>query len=88
VRGNQPTRMVTAHGGGPSIREAGAVGTPLTVEDLFTLAHSLIALYGSRNVDITYDPQWGYPVTIQTGGLEEAIDDEHSLTFISFQEGR
>ena len=89
VRGNQPTRMVTAHGGGgPSIREAGAVGTPLTVEDLFTLAHRLIGLYGSRNVDITYDPQWGYPVTIATGGDADAIDDELSLTVTSFQEGR
>jgi hypothetical protein len=88
VRSNQPIRMVTARGGGPSIREAGAVGTPLTVEDLFTLAHSLIARYGSENVDITYDPQWGYPVTIQTGGDPDAIDDEISVAVTSFHEGR
>ena len=88
VRGNQPTRLETADGQGLSMRAARAVGTPLTVEDLFTLVHSLIARYGSENVDVTYDPQWGYPVTIQTGGDPNAIDDEISAAVTSFHEGR
>ncbi len=88
VRGNQPTRMVSAEGRGLSLRAARALGTPLTVEDLFTLAHALIAQYGSGNVDVTYDPQWGYPVTIATGGDPNAIDDEISVAVTSFHEGR
>ena len=88
VRSNQPIRLVQAHGRSLSLRAARALGTPLTVEDLFTLAHSLIALYGSRNVDVTYDPQWGYPVTIATGGDPNAIDDEISVAVTSFHEGR
>ena len=47
VRSNQPIRLVQAHGRSLSLRAARGLGTPLTVEDLFTLAHSLIALYGS-----------------------------------------
>ena len=89
VRGNQPIRLVQAASGRRlSLRAARALGTPLTVEDLFTLAHALIALYGSRNVDVTYDPQWGYPVTIATGGDPNAIDDEISVAVTSFHEGR
>ena len=88
VRSTQPTHVAAADGRRLSLRVARAVGTPLTVEDLFTLVHSLVALYGSRNVDVTYDPQWGYPVTIKTGGRADAMDDEMSLAVTSFQEGR
>jgi hypothetical protein len=88
VRSNQPTHVAAADGRRLSLRAARAVGTPLTVENLFTLVHSLIALYGSRNVDVTYDPQWGYPLTIATGGAADAVDDELSLAVTSFQEGR
>ena len=88
VRSTQPTHMATAEGRRLSLREARAVGTPLTVEDLFTLVHALVARYGSRNVDVTYDPQWGYPVTIKTGGRADAIDDEISVAVTSFHEGR
>ena len=58
------------------------------MDDLFTLTHALIAQYGSRNVEVTYDPEWGYPVTIQTGGDADAIDDEISVAVTSFHEGR
>lgn len=89
VRGNQPTHIVRAHGGRAlSLRDARAFGTPLTVDDLFTLTHALIAKYGSQNVEVTYDPEWGYPVTIQTGGDADAIDDEISVAVTSFHEGR
>jgi hypothetical protein len=88
VRANQPTHVAAADGQRLSLRAARAVGTPLTVDDLFTMVHSLIARYGSRNVDVTYDPQWGYPLTIATGGEADAIDDELSLAVTSFQEGR
>jgi len=88
VRGNQPTRLVTTEGQRLSLRAARSFGTPLTVDDLFTIVHGLIAQYGSRNVDVTYDPQWGYPVTIATGGRADTIDDEMSFAVTSFQEGR
>ncbi len=88
VRSNQPTHMAIPDGRGLSLRAARAVGTPLIVDDLFTLVHALIAQYGSANVDVTYDPQWGYPVTIKTGGDLNAIDDEISVAVTKFQEGR
>ena len=56
--------------------------------DLFMLAHELIAEHGSDNVEVSYDPQWGYPMTIVTGGEANAVDDELSLTVTRFQEGR
>jgi hypothetical protein len=46
------------------------------------------AIHLSSTADVTYDPQWGYPVTIQTGGRADAIDDEISVAVTSFQEGR
>ena len=52
------------------------------------MVHALTAKYGSQNVDVTYDPQWGYPLTIATGGRADAVDDELSLAVTSFQEGR
>ena len=88
VRGNQPTRLVTTEGQRLSLRAARAVATPLTVDDLFTMVHALVAQYGFRNVDVTYDPQWGYPVTIATGGRANTMDDEVSVAVTSFHEGR
>jgi hypothetical protein len=87
VRRNEPIQIESA-GHRLSLRAARAVGTPLTVDDLFTMVHALTASYGSQNVDVTYDPQWGYPLTIATGGEADAVDDERSLAVTSFQEGR
>ena len=87
VRGNEPIRIESA-GHRLSLRAARAGGTPLTVDNLFTMVHALTANYGAQNVDVTYDPKWGYPLTIATGGRADAVDDELSLAVTSFQEGR
>lgn len=88
VRANQPTHMVTTDGRRLSLPGARGVATPLTADDLFLLVHALIARFGSQNVDVTYDPQRNYPVTISTGGRADAMDDEISIAVTSFQEGR
>ncbi len=87
VFGGQVTQ-VTADGRIIPIDEARQSGAAKTVDDLFMLVHELVARHGAGRVHVTYDPEWGYPLTIETGGDADTADDELSLTVTSFQEGR
>ena len=85
VRGGEPARAVT-EGRRIPMREARDYGIPLTVTDLFMMVHELSARYG--NVQATFDPRWGYPVSIESNGEADTIDDEISLNVTAFREVR
>ena len=87
VFGSQVTQ-VTAGGRTIPLKKAVKSGAAYTVDDLFMLVHELIARHGAGAVHVTYDPEWGYPVTIETGGDANTQDDELTLAVTSFEEGR
>ena len=47
---------------------------PLTVEDLFATVNE--ALREADDVEVTYDPTYGFPSDIKVDRIENAIDDE------------
>lgn len=87
VFGGQVTQ-VTADGRTIPLKQARQSGAAYTVDDLFMLVHELVARHGAGAVDVTFDPEWGYPVTIETGGDADTMDDELTLAVTSFEEGR
>lgn len=54
----------------------------MTVEDLFEVAQD--AIETADHVDISYDPDLGYPTTVSVDQILEAVDDEFTWTIESF----
>jgi hypothetical protein len=56
---------------------------PLTVEDLFATVDA--ALREADDVEVTYDPTYGFPSDIEVDRIENAIDDEVYYEVRDFQ---
>jgi Family of unknown function (DUF6174) len=80
---------------GKILSMTGADGKPLTgdfratfeeagtVEGLFAIAQANLA--EADEVEITYDPQYGYPAAIKVDRIKMAVDDEISYYIGSFK---
>jgi hypothetical protein len=74
------TEVLTPSGPMPLDRVA---GFPLTVDDLYAVAHEAIAQGGTAKA--TWGTVLGIPATLQTDPIPQAIDDELSITVSSFE---
>ncbi len=82
VENGQVVNISDATGAAPSAQEMEWYASYTTIDKIFAYAQT--ATTEADQVDIQYDPDFGYPTRISIDWIEQAIDDEMGLTVSNF----